>query len=171
MSPEHELSRSDRGAQASAALADTTKVPGPLPVAAAALLAAVALSACGEDESVGLEPGYDGECLIELEFDRDATQAHVDAFTRRVERVPHVKRIEVLPRAGNIARFDEAIRAEGHTGKQYDRFIARARKYAGRVLLVKADEDRHVFAIIDALRELPAWITSMAERDSCPQRP
>ena len=120
---------------------------------------------------MGLEPGYDGECLIELEFDRDATQADVDAFTRRVERLPHVTRIEVLPRAGNIARFEEAIRAEGHTGKQYDRFMARARRYAGRVLLVKADEDRDVFAIIDALRELPASITSMAERDSCPRRP
>lgn len=120
---------------------------------------------------MGLEPGYDGECLIELEFDRDATQADVDSFTRRVERVPHVKRTEVLPRAGNIARFEEAIRAEGHTGKRYDRFMARARRYAGRVLLVKADEDRDVFAIIDALRELPASITSMAERDSCPPRP
>ena len=146
-------------------------MPRALTLAAAALLAAVALGACGEEESVGLEPGYDGECLIELEFDRDATQADVDAFTRRVERVPHVKRIEVLPRAGNIARFEEAIRAEGHTGEQYDRFMARARRHAGRVLLVKADEDRHVFTIIDALRELPASVTSMAERDSCPERP
>ena len=135
------------------------------------LLAAAALGACGEEESVGLDPGYDGECLIELGFDREATQADVDAFMRRVERVPHVTRIEVLPRAGNITRFEEAIRTEGHTGKQYDRFMTRARRYAGRVLLVKADQDRDVFAIIDALRELPASITSMAERDSCPQRP
>ena len=146
-------------------------MPRALRLAVVALLAAVALGACGEEESVGLEPGYDGECLIELEFDRDATQADVDSFTRRVERVPHVKRTEVLLRAENIARFEEAIRAEGHTGKQYDRFMARARRYAGRVLLVKADEDRDVFAIIDALRELPASITSMAERDSCPPRP
>jgi hypothetical protein len=49
--------------------------------------------------------------------------------------------------------------------------MARARRYAGRVLLVKADEDREMFAVIDALRELPASITSMAERDSCPEGP
>jgi hypothetical protein len=156
---------------ASTAPADTSSVTGTLRLATAGLVAAVALGACGEEKAAGLEASYDGECLIELEFDRDATQADVDAFTRRVERVPHVRRIEVLPRADNIARFEKAIRAEGHRGRQYERFMARANRYAGRVLLVKADEDRNVVAIIDALRELPASITSMAERDSCPRRP
>jgi hypothetical protein len=150
--------------------ADTSNVTRTLHLAAAASLAAATLGACGEEKPAALEAGYDGECLIELEFDRDATQADIDAFTRRVEHVRHVQRTEVLPRAGNIARFEEAIRTEGHTGKQYDRLMARARRYAGRVLLVKADEDRHVFAIIDALRELPVSVTSMAERDSCPGR-
>ena len=75
----------------------------------------------------------------------------------------------MLSRASNIARFREGIRNEGYTGQTYDQLMARAR-YAGRVLLVKADDDRNVFAIIDTLQGLPAAITSVAERDSCPRR-
>jgi hypothetical protein len=136
---------------------------------AAATLGLLAVSACGGQGSATLDGAYDGECVIEMEFERNAPQSDVDAFIRRVERVPHVERIDVLSRAGNVARFREAIRDEGYTGQTYDQLMARAR-YAGRVLLVKADDDRNVFAIIDMLQALPAAIGSVAERDSCPGR-
>jgi hypothetical protein len=157
------------GLRPSASSADDSDVTRTLQYVAAAL-GVLALSACGREQSVALDVAYDGECVVEMEFERGATQRLVDAFRRRVEGIEHVERTQVLSRAGNIARFRRAIRQEGHTGQDYDRLMARARRYAGRVLLVKADEDRHVFAIIATLQGLPAGITSVGERDSCPRR-
>jgi hypothetical protein len=156
------------GLRPSASSADESDVAWSLQHVAAAV-GVLALSACGGEQSVPLDVAYDGECVVEMEFERGAKQRVVDAFIRRVESIEHVERTQVLSRAGNIARFRQAIREEGHTGQDYDRLMARARRYAGRVLLVKADEDRHVFAIMATLRGLPAGITSVAERDSCPR--
>jgi hypothetical protein len=130
-------------------------------------LGALALSACGGDEERPLEVAYDGECLVEVDFVREATQREVDAFVRRVEGIEHVDRVQVLSRAGNIARFREGILAEGYSGEEYDRLMARARRQAGRTLLVKADDDRNVQSIIGALRILPGSVSAVHERDTC----
>jgi hypothetical protein len=133
---------------------------------AAASLGVLALSGCAE-RSDTIDVSYDGECVVELEFSRGAAPREVDAFTRQVEGIAHVDRVQLLSRAGNIARFREALRRQGTTGRTFERLLAIARRHAGRVLLVKADDDRHVQSIIGALRTLPAAVTSMAERNSC----
>ena len=134
---------------------------------ALASLGAVVLSGCGGDPSNEIDVSYDGECVVEIELERTATQVELHAFMGRVEGIAHVDRIQVLSRAGNIARFREAIRQEGQAGETYDQLMARAHRYAGRVLLVKAEDDRHVPAILRSLQELPAAVSSVAERDSC----
>ena len=152
----------------SASSADDSDVARTLQQTAAAL-GVLALSARGGVQSVPLDVACDGECVVEMEFERGANQRVVDALIRRVESIEHVERTQVLSRAGNIARFRQTIRAEGHSGQDYDRLMARARRSAGHVLLVKVDEDRHMFAIMATLRGLPAGIPSVAERDSCPR--
>ena len=134
---------------------------------ATASLGALVLSGCGGDQSDEIDVSYGGECVVEIELARAATQGELDAFIRRVEGIANVERIQVLSRAGNIARFREAIRQEGQAGETYDQLMARARRYAGRVLLVKAEDDRHVPAVLRSLQELPAAVSSVAERDSC----
>jgi hypothetical protein len=134
---------------------------------AIASLGALVLSGCGGEQFDEIDVSYGGECVVEIELERGAAQDEFDAFKRRVEGIAHVDRIQVLSRAGNIGRFREAIRHEGHAGKTYDQLMARARRHAGRVLLVKAEDDRHVPAILRSLQELPAAVSSVAERDSC----
>jgi hypothetical protein len=125
------------------------------------------LSGCGGERLDEIDVSYGGECVVEIELERGTTQDEFDAFMRRVEGIAHVDRIQVLSRAGNIGRFREAIRHEAHAGKTYDQLMARARRHAGRVLLVEAEDDRHVPAILRSLQELPAAVSSVAERDSC----
>jgi hypothetical protein len=161
-------SRCMMGLRRSASSADDSDVATTLRYMGAAV-GVLALSACGGVQSVPLDVAYDGECVVEMEFERGTKQGVVDAFIRRVKRIERRRAHAVLSRADNLARFRQAVREEGHTGQDYGRFVARARRYAGRVLLVKADDDRHVFAIIGTLRGLPAGITSVAERESCPR--
>ena len=134
---------------------------------AIASFGALALSGCGAGHSGEIEVAYNGECVVEIGLERSATQADLDTILRRVEGIPHVDRVQVLSREGEIRRFRDAVRRQGYAGDTYERLMARARREAGRVLLVKADDDRHVPAIIRSLQELPAAVSSVAERDSC----
>jgi hypothetical protein len=147
--------------------ADDDGVSGSVQRLAIASLGALVLSGCGGEQPDEIDVSYRGECVVEIEVERAATQGEFDAFMRRVEGIAHVDRIQVLSRVGNIARFREAIRREGHAGETFDRLMARARRYAGRVLLVKPEDDRQVSAILRSLQELPAEVSSVAERDSC----
>jgi cell division protein FtsX len=141
------------------------------PLSAACLvLVAITLTGCGKEARTRItsSDSFLGDgCAVEVGFERDATDQQQQRFRRRVESIPGVARVEIISREQVIDLFKNALHEEGYSGEQFDRLAARVERRAGATLIATPRSIAEVPRILTALEELPAAVSSVADRSSC----